>query len=827
MSDSIATRSNTTPQSKLIGYVDHIDAEIVSGWIIDFDNVHDYHTISVLIDGVEVCTGLANEHRDDLASNAGFAGTAHAFNIKLAGVVTDGREHECTIIDSKSKYVLNDGIKSVFFPKSAALPKHLDVALVGQEGWLFLCHDSNGCIEQYVGQLRLNQKILDSYVNIYQKRQSYLRSQKIHYILAIVSGKESIYSEYLPKGVKATQLSSVREQFTASVGPVVDAPIVDLHSVLLANKNRGHLYYMNDSHWSYLGAMVAAAEIIQNVKTQFPQVPSFDESKFTLVWAAEGAGDLSLKERLDYVNGDYIAASEHPWTGTPIAAIGIEYQITAHEVAEHAFTHLSATRPTRLYKKVESNDLPRAIILRDSYADWQIPFLAESFSESLFIWTRNLDEKVVESFKPDLVIEQVVDRFLVQNRTVAPSTSAAPRAAVSGSGAAVAFEAKNPHLYGISSYVPDAPFLDTDELSLQSGENTGNFVFCHAISRILEAGPQSYPWGVSLSHLTPQSDRLVVPLANWLGPHIDLGDLAEIFKTIPVPIVGVGLGAQAPISGIDIDAIPEGSWEWLRVVSAKSASDRPNISLRGQATYDAIAKKGLAEKCVVTGCPSNFINPSLQLGKDIQKKWKERGLHRVAVTAGTPENNIPILEQSLVTLVEQTQGIYVCQAPLDMLRLFKGEFDKISKEKLASHMNYLLPHLNEDQFKRWMRRWSYVYTSVPEWLTQMNQYDVVVGARIHGVMAGIQGGVPGICICTDSRTFELSQTMKIPYIDARDYQEGISLEQMATVLENWDADAYDENRRMLAKRFHDFFLDNDLQVRGAPEKILKAAAMLA
>lgn len=813
------------PPSSLVGHVDRCDSRSISGWIVNLANVHEYQTVSVLVDGVEVCSAVANEYREDLAKNPGFAGTAHAYTISLSGLVADGKEHEVSVVDAKTKFVLKGAPKTVLFPKGDAKPpKHLDVALVGEEGWLFLCHDSNGCIEQYVGALQLTEQMLNDYTTLYQKRQAYLRSRNIAYMLAIAPGKEYVYSEYLPKGVKPSSQPTVRDRFTTAVSPVIDNPVIDLCAVLRANKDRGQLCYKNDSHWNYLGAMVASAEIIRRVHLQFPQVPEFDESKFRLILGPEGVGDLSLKERLDYVDGSYVDATARPATEKPRAAIGIDYQITAHEVAEHPYQKLSATRPTRLYKKAEAKDLPRAIVIRDSYADWMIPFLSEHFAESLFIWSRNLDEKVVESFKPDLVIEEVVDRFLITNRAAA-STRQAPGASGQSTTRAGA-KAMNAHLYGISSYVPDAAFLDANELSQQSGANTGNFVFCHAISRILEVGPQSNPWGADLSHLKPESDRLVVPLANWLGPHVDLGKLAETFRTVPIPMVGVGLGAQAPISGIDIDAIPEGSWEWLRVVSAKSASDRPNISLRGQATYDAIAKKGLAEKCVVTGCPSNFINPSVQLGKDIRQKWQARGLHRVAVTAGTPSNRLPALEQSLVSLVEKTQGIYVCQAPLDMLRLFKGEFDKLTKDSLAAHKAYLLPTLDDDEFKNWFRKWSYAYTSVPEWLTQMDQYDVVVGTRIHGVMAGIQGGVPSICICIDSRTLELCQTMKIPHADARDFKDGITLDQIATILENWDAQAYDDNRRMLAKRFHGFFLDNDLQIKGAPRRILQAAGTL-
>ena len=40
----------------------------------------------------------------------------------------------------------------------------------------------------------------------------------------------------------------------------------------------------------------------------------------------------------------------------------------------------------------------------------------------------------------------------------------------------------------------------------------------------------------------------------------------------------------------------------------------------------------------------------------------------------------------------------------------------------------------------WFRRWSHAFTSVPEWLSIMQGFDVVVGTRIHGVMAGIRLG---------------------------------------------------------------------------------------
>jgi hypothetical protein len=817
-------KSEPSPSKSLRGYVDRCDSEMVSGWLVDLAKVQEYLSVKILVDDVEACCCVANEYREDLAANPGFAGTYHAYNIKIPNIFRDGNEHEVRVVEAKTGYLLNNSPRMVSFPLKNEFKNNssrLDLALVGKEGWLFLSNDSNGCIEQYTGNLRLSPQFLQEYVAHYQKKQELFQRKGIYYLLAIAPGKEYIYPEYLPDSVVASNLPSVREQFIAAVNPELNEKIIDLKSILLMSKARGQLCYKNDSHWNYLGAMIASKAIIDKIHCRFPRVSKFNESIFSIIEKDEGAGDLTSKSRLDYFNGKYVQSSKPVDHVASSCAFGVKYDVKTQEIANHPYKDLSKTRPTRLFRNERARHLPRALILRDSYADWMIPFLSEYFSESLFLWARNVDESVITSFKPEIVIEEVVDRFLVTNRIAALVSPPNQTADVKLAASATEKSFMKAHLYGISSYLPDASFLSADELSKQSGENTGNLVFCHAIGRMLDAGPQSNPWGTNLSHLSLDRDRLVVPLANWLGPHVNLSELAEAFRFVHIPVVGVGLGAQGPICGLQIESIPEGSWEWLKFIASKSATEKPNISLRGQTTYDAIASKGLADKCVVTGCPSNFINPSPELGREIINKWKLNGIFRVAVAAGTPSNNLPKLEQSLVSLVEQTNGIYVCQDPIDMLRLSKQEVDKISRQSFLEHKEYIHPTLEDDQFVKWFRRWSHVFTSVPEWLTFMKGFDVVIGTRIHGVMAGIQSGVPSICICTDSRTLELCQTMMIPYVTASQYEFGINISQINEVMEKWDWKAYDENRHMLAERFANFFSDNQLDADGAVGKILK------
>jgi len=57
-------------------------------------------------------------------------------------------------------------------------------------------------------------------------------------------------------------------------------------------------------------------------------------------------------------------------------------------------------------------DLPRAVILRDSMAIPLIPLLSENFSRVVYVSSRQLDRALIEREKPDIVIEELVERSL-------------------------------------------------------------------------------------------------------------------------------------------------------------------------------------------------------------------------------------------------------------------------------------------------------------------------------------------------------------------------------------------------------------------------------
>jgi hypothetical protein len=172
-----------------------------------------------------------------------------------------------------------------------------------------------------------------------------------------------------------------------------------------------------------------------------------------------------------------------------------------------------------------------------------------------------------------------------------------------------------------------------------------------------------------------------------------------------------------------------------------------------------------------------------------------------------------------VRIVSDTDGTYVGQSPLSMLRLCRGEARAMPEGELAACHAYAGADMGRDAFVAWSQRHGRIFWNALDWIEHYRQFDFVVGTRIHGVALALQAGVPGLCLVHDSRTLELCQTMAIPHVPAADVAGGTTLEELRA-LYRFDADAFDANRRMLAGRYVGFLEANGL----APASYLRGVA---
>lgn len=353
--------------------------------------------------------------------------------------------------------------------------------------------------------------------------------------------------------------------------------------------------------------------------------------------------------------------------------------------------------------------------------------------------------------------------------------------------------------------VEDSYRQSAEHLFRGSGANTGNFAFVHALWSHLSPHVEIFPWEASPDVIRERCDIVVMACANQLGPHSDLGRLAEMFERTRLPILAIGLGAQAKEIGGAVE-LTAGTRRWLDVMAAQAPSRAPNIGVRGEFSRAQLELCGLGERAEITGCPSHFINPDPSLPARLEERYRRPLVERVAVPAGLHLwVKLGPLERALADIVEATSGLYVTQSELDMIRIARGEWDAIEPEVFEALRAYIRPGLSDDAFRLWCKRHAACFTDATSWMESMRNFDFVAGPRFHGVMLAMQAGTPGGVIAHDSRTLEMCETMAIPVRMYKDMPQQLSAADLPGLFP-FDADAYRHTRSELAGRYTDMLM---------------------
>lgn len=368
-----------------------------------------------------------------------------------------------------------------------------------------------------------------------------------------------------------------------------------------------------------------------------------------------------------------------------------------------------------------------------------------------------------------------------------------------------------PIMLGLNLSIEDSAFLSTEDAHEQVGLNTGNLAYHYAIDRQLGGRLRTLPWQIGADVFNALHATGILPLANQLGPHCDLSCLVSEFSRIDGPLVGIGLGAQAAPGECHSEIeVPSGTLEWIRTVQERAPADAPNIALRGEFTRRVLERHSLADKAIVIGCPTLFISETPQLGRSIAERF-QNGNDLIAIAAGLPYwTNLGRLEASLARLARTTGGAYICQSELEMVRIGRGEAHLLAPEIRELCRRYIAPDMSDREFIDWTKRCAMSFFSVAAWMEHLRRYDFVIGPRIHGVVLALQVGIPALCIAHDSRTVELCEIMRIPFVQAEDVIDGIERDDLPRLFQ-FDPDEFDRNRLMLANRYVEFLKGNGLQ----------------
>lgn len=371
---------------------------------------------------------------------------------------------------------------------------------------------------------------------------------------------------------------------------------------------------------------------------------------------------------------------------------------------------------------------------------------------------------------------------------------------------------KNPGLY--SNH-------DFDTLYKGIGHNNGNLAFVYAATSHLGEKITYYPWHVHEETLKKSADIIVIPCANQLGGHTDLGTMATKLRNVGLPVVAIGLGAQAASYDKDIEVTP-GTLDWAKVISELSISSAPNIYTRGAYTSSQLDKLGITGS-LPGGCPSFFISHDTKLGETIHKNWTSKPLPRSISVAGGHQAwaKTTRVEHQLISLMMDPlcPGQYVVQSMGDMIKISRGDFDSIDAKVLDRIHNYTVPHYSADEFRAWCRNYARSFYDVPAWMDTLRNHDLAIGSRYHGIALALQAGRMGLTVTIDSRTRELCENTGVPNISVEELTEPLTRQYLKKLVK-FDPVEYDKKRATDAAKYVAFLESNSL----TPADFLKRIA---
>lgn len=282
--------------------------------------------------------------------------------------------------------------------------------MAGKEHWLFLAQD--GAFRNVIEDARSPDDLPAASVNLLaselERRRQWLEERGIRYLVILAPNKNSVYPEMLPEALRPVRPKSHRDQFVEAVRSQTHVEIIDVTSALLEEKKHNNVFYMTDSHWNAFGAYAAYRQIMGPIVRDFPAVKPLPREQFRVEQYAWMAGDLAFMMGLsDYLKEDRVLLFNKEW----YKARGLSYD---GPVDPHYFE-------VPQYSLTDNAKLPTAVIFHDSFWWELLPFMAESFSKALYVWLkpqsemelRFFDKALIEREKPDMVIEEFTERYII------------------------------------------------------------------------------------------------------------------------------------------------------------------------------------------------------------------------------------------------------------------------------------------------------------------------------------------------------------------------------------------------------------------------------
>ncbi|HVS39712.1 MAG TPA: hypothetical protein VMS17_29415 [Gemmataceae bacterium] len=290
-----------------------------------------------------------------------------------------------------------------------------DLVAIGRDGWLYYVPLA---MDEYRAERPFTQAELADLAAKFEEQRTWLAARGIRYVVVVAPDSQTINPEHLPAWVGRPAGPSRLDQLMAYLPAHTSVTVVDPREALRQAKQRERVYSKTDTHWNMRGSFVACQGVVDALRGWFPAVQPLNRSDYIEATPDSAGGDLAIMLGFPELYHEELVLlkpirSFH-WRAGP--------EFTAPAPMPFSLDWFHMIGAADFTAESDGADLPKAVIFHDSFGYLMRPFLSESFRRVVFHAARDLPQnrELVEREKPDVVIDELVERSL------APATPTAP-----------------------------------------------------------------------------------------------------------------------------------------------------------------------------------------------------------------------------------------------------------------------------------------------------------------------------------------------------------------------------------------------------------------
>lgn len=292
-----------------------------------------------------------------------------------------------------------------------------------------------------------------------------------------------------------------------------------------------------------------------------------------------------------------------------------------------------------------------------------------------------------------------------------------------------------------------------------------------------------------IDQLREKYDKCIIAFATHVTTLRDVSVYADFIEKLGIPTYAFSLGVQdyLPLTSLAFKLHPS-MHRLLEIVSEKSKF----LGVRGHYTASILYKNGF-KNVIPIGCPTlfwnlhrnieinkpkNIVNPAMVYHRTLAG---EEGMHLL--------KDIPLIGQDFLDEAVFTSNL---ENDKDLINYELSNYEiqgKLEQALRLIYKNGVFHHTFQD------------------WFNDLKSRDFILGARLHGCIAGLTQGVPSVMLARDLRVKEVAEFFDIPFILYDKLKQKQTVQQ---IFEEADYSKFNATYKLRFDNYIKFLQDNGL-----------------